>query len=513
MTITKSLLATAVAAGLAFSAPVALAEQKAPQQQAMAAKGHPILNMFKVNNHEFQGLIKEADAKAKEEWAYATGIQAFMFAIPMVMMDVQRDLRMNPVILERIKDTCPCAAPGEWGHYSGLATAKSKMPYTPNPDTVYSGLYANLADEPYIMKVPDIEERYFSVQVADAYLVNQHYIGTRATEGKGGYFALVGPDWQGELPDGVVEMRMPNDSAIVALRIASYSNNPDEVAQVRKLQQKFDAMPLSQFGLSKAEREKLPAPVLNLPETRLKKGELAFYSYLSQLLMENPPVGENRAILNSFKLIGLSDTDAFDPAKLDEPTRRGLARAMKAGIDIIKWKVKFRGTQSENKWNVDFVGGDYGTDYLARAEGAVQGLFVHSPEEAVYFHTYSDINNNLLQGADNKYVLHFEKGQLPTSFEGGFWSITLYGDDYQLVDNPIDRYAIRKSTEGLKYNKDGSLTLYLQSTAPEGLESNWLPTPEQGIFRLNMRVYLPTDDVRSWDTVEGFLPGVVPVKQ
>ncbi|MCF1438947.1 MAG: DUF1214 domain-containing protein, partial [Shewanella sp.] len=114
---------------------------------------------------------------------------------------------------------------------------------------------------------------------------------------------------------------------------------------------------------------------------------------------------------------------------------------------------------------------------------------------------------------DNKYVLHFEKGQLPTSFDGGFWSITLYGDDYQLVDNPIDRYAIRKSTEGLKYNEDGSLTLYLQSTAPEGLESNWLPTPEQGIFRLNMRVYLPTEDVRSWDTVEEFLPGVVPVKQ
>ncbi|MBY5921674.1 DUF1254 domain-containing protein [Ferrimonas balearica] len=506
MTTKLAAIGAAVAASLTLAQPV----MAASQPEATRAPTHPILQMFRVNNHEFEGMIKEADARAKEEWAYATGIQAFMFAIPMVMMDIQRDIRMNPALLERIKHTCPCAAPGEWGHYSGLATAKSKMPYTPNPDTVYSGLYAHLSDEPTILKVPDIDDRYFSIQIADAYLTNQHYIGTRATGGKGGYFALVGPDWQGTLPDGVAEMRMPNNSAIVALRIASYSNEEAEVAQVRELQKQFDAMPLSQFGMSKAERAKHPVQ-LDLAPTRLGQGELAFYHYLSQLLRENPPQGENRAILNSFKLIGLSDTEPFDPAKLDEPTKRGLARAMQAGIDIIKWKVKFRGTQSENKWNVDFVGGDYGTDYLARAEGAVQGLFVHSPEEAVYFHTYSDINNDLLMGGENQYVLHFDKGQLPTSYEGGFWSIALYGDDYQLVDNPIDRYAIRKSTEGLKYNDDGSLTLYLQSKAPEGWESNWLPTPPQGIFRLNMRVYLPTDEVRSWDTVEGFLPGVTPV--
>lgn len=509
MTIKRNVLLMAIASGLTFSSSCVQANDtpaSAPQQ-----KGHPILNMFRVNNHEFTGLMKEDDARAKEEWAYSTGIQAFMFAIPLVMMDVQRDLRTNPAVLERIKDTCPCAAPGEWGHYSGLATAKSKMPYTPNPDTVYSGLYAHLGTEPYIMQVPDIDERYFSLQVADAYLVNQYYIGTRATKGKGGYFALVGPHWQGSLPQGVTEIRMPNNSALVALRIASYSNDEAELAQVRELQKKFDAFPLSQFDMSKEERAKQPKPRLALPETQLKKGELAFFDYLSQLLRENPPKGQNRAPLGNFKSIGLGDSFPFDAAGLDEATKRGLARAQQAAIDIIKWKVKFRGTQSENKWNVDFVGGDYGSDYLARAEGAVQGLFVHSPEEAVYFHTYSDVNNDPLLGGDSKYRLHFEKGQLPTSFEGGFWSITLYGDDYQLVDNPIDRYAIRKSTKGLKYNEDGSLTLYLQSSPPEGRESNWLPTPAKGIFRLNMRVYLPTDEVRSWDSVENFLPGLVPV--
>ena len=59
----------------------------------------------------------------------------------------------------------------------------------------------------------------------------------------------------------------------------------------------------------------------------------------------------------------MSDTHTFDAKNLDPSIQRGLARAVQAGIDIVKWKVKFRGTQSENKWNVDFVGGSYGTDY------------------------------------------------------------------------------------------------------------------------------------------------------
>jgi len=43
----------------------------------------------------------------------------------------------------------------------------------------------------------------------------------------------------------------------------------------------------------------------------------------------------------------------------------------------------------------------------------------------------------------------------------------------------------------MKYHEDGSLDLYIQAKPPEGLESNRLPTPKEGIFRLNFRVYLP----------------------
>jgi len=473
-----------------------------------AASANNILKAFKVNNNLSMESIKAADNKAKEEWAYSVGIQAFMFTVPMVMHDVQRDLRMNLKLIERIKDKCPCAPVGQWGHSSNLATSDDVMPYTPNRDTVYSGLSAYLAQEPIILVVPPIKGRYYSLQIGDAYIVNQHYIGTRATGNEGGNYALVGPNWHGKLPRGVKELRMPNNSALVALRIATYTETDEDVALIKDLQQQFDAVPLSQWGLSKEKRSfDLP----KLSDTSMKNGPLGYFVYAAELLKENPPVGEDRTLLNTFKHIGLSDTKAFNPNSLDPAIQRGLARSIKAGIDIIKWKVKFRGTQSDNKWNVDFVGGAYGSDYFARAEGAVQGLFVHSPEEAIYFHSYSDSNNEPLIGK-NEYKLHFKAGELPSTDEYGFWSITMYGDDYQLVGNDINRYSIRKSTKGLKYNEDGSLDIYIQAKPPEGLESNWLPTPKEGIFRLNYRVYLPSQEVRQWSTVEQYLPGIVKQK-
>jgi hypothetical protein len=107
-----------------------------------------------------------------------------------------------------------------------------------------------------------------------------------------------------------------------------------------------------------------------LADTTIKVGSLAYFSYAAELLKENLPVGENRALLNTFKHIGLSDTHRFDPESLDPAIQKGLARSTKAGIDIIKWKVKYRGSHSNKKWNVDFVG----SDYFARPKGAVQGF-------------------------------------------------------------------------------------------------------------------------------------------
>ena len=93
-----------------------------------------------------------------------------------------------------------------------------------------------------------------------------------------------------------------------------------------------------------------------------------------------------------------------------------------------------------------------------------------------------------LDGA-NKYALHFDKGALPPV--DAFWSVTLYDPEGYQVANPLNRFAV-SSWMPIKYNPDGSLTLYFQNESPgKDKETNWLPAPKGG-FNLMMRLYAPS---------------------
>jgi hypothetical protein len=72
----------------------------------------------------------------------------------------------------------------------------------------------------------------------------------------------------------------------------------------------------------------------------------------------------------------------------------------------------------------------------------------------------------------------------------GFWSVTMYNDKYFFVNNPLNRYSI-SARQPLKYNADGSLTLYIQNESPGAdRQGNWLPAPPDK-FILMMRLYWP----------------------
>jgi hypothetical protein len=445
--------------------------------------------------------VQNTDAASKEEWSYSVGIQAYVFGLPLLIAERERKLRLDPVALEKARRFAPAAPINQIGHMRNLATAGDIMPYTPNNDTVYSGAFIELAEEPIILTVPEILDRYWSVEVADRYTENLFYIGTRATGGKGGQHALVGPNWKGALPEGIIEHRVPYNSLILALRIGVLPNDDADLKKVIGLQQKFALTSLANW------RDPKKFGIAGVPKLRARPdytGDLAFYQTLADLLTENPPSKEHQAAVVLLGRAGIVVGEAFDPDKLDDPTRKGLARAALIGPQIMKWKVKYRGTPYPTRWN-NLRAGDYGVDYLERAAGALEGLFVHDRAEAVYFSTYEDGDAMLLDG-ENAYALHFDRDQIPPTLENGFWSITMYGSNFQLVKNAMNRFAIGDRTKGLVYNQDGSLDIHVQHQAPRGMESNWLPSPPQGLFRLNYRIYLPAEEASDPATLRKYLP-------
>lgn len=71
----------------------------------------------------------------------------------------------------------------------------------------------------------------------------------------------------------------------------------------------------------------------------------------------------------------------------------------------------------------------------------------------------------------------------------GFWSLTLYNSKHLFSPNELNRYSLGTKNKNLKYNEDGSLTLYVSKKRPsEDKVNNWLPAPD-GNLSLYIRAY------------------------
>src|SRR5262245_36041294 len=96
---------------------------------------------------------------------------------------------------------------GNWNEIHNTArlyTPQDKAIQTPNPDTPYSVVGADLRAEPLVLTFPAIEkERYFSAQFIDAYTFNFAYVGSRSTGNDGATVLLAGPNWKTEMPRGI----------------------------------------------------------------------------------------------------------------------------------------------------------------------------------------------------------------------------------------------------------------------------------------------------------------------
>jgi hypothetical protein len=178
----------------------------------------------------------------------------------------------------------------------------------------------------------------------------------------------------------------------------------------------------------------------------------------------------------------------FDLGKLDPAVQQALQDVPKIAFGKIMAHFKSAG-RVENGWVFTTKTGLYGTDYLQRALVTAIGLGANRPQDAVYPTSEEDTEGKPYDGT-NKYVMHFDKGQLPPV--NGFWSLTMYNAEYFFFANPLNRYTLSARND-LKKNADGSVDLYLQNENPgPEKQSNWLPAPA-GKFIPMLRLYWPKE--------------------
>ncbi|MBN2131989.1 MAG: DUF1254 domain-containing protein [Sedimentisphaerales bacterium] len=435
---------------------------------------------FSEASTEIEVSPTEARAIAKE---------AYIYGYPMV--DAAR------VMYTYFSDIDNPEFKAPWNHIRNIPrvfTPDDRAIVSPNSDTPYSVAGLDLRAEPIVLTVPAVEpNRYYSIQLIDAYTHNFDYIGSRATGNEAGDFLVVGPGWTGDIPEGFKKVfRSETEAVFVTYRTQLF--DPSDIDNVKKVQAGYKVQPLSAFLGH-------PAPVKPLvkgsmprltPETQKTSPE--FFNVLSFVLQFCPTVPSEVDLMARFAKINVGSGKAIDGAKLTPEMKEALAGGM---ADAWEEFAAFEKT--------DFAGdkvtsGDlFGTreylknNYLYRFAAAVIGLYGNSKQEAIYPFYRKDADGGELDASKNRYTLRFAPGQLPPAH--AFWSVTMYGlPESLLVANPINRYLINSPMlPNLKRDADDGLTLYIQAKSPGAeKESNWLPAPS-GPFWVAMRIYWPEE--------------------
>ncbi|WP_343593465.1 DUF1214 domain-containing protein [Flavobacterium sp.] len=310
-------------------------------------------------------------------------------------------------------------------------------------------------------------------------------------------FQFVGPDYKGEIPKGKFK-KVFNVESQLAIGIGrTQLLGSKDLANVIQIQDKYKVTSLSQF-LGTASPKK--ASEINWIAFNPKDIEDAnFIKYMNVYLdLVKPFNKEDVEDLAKFEKIGIKAGADFDSSQLNEETLKAINDGVQEGITAIKEKAAHISEQ-KNGWNMMDPFGNrefYKKDHLLRAAAVMVGIYGNDKIEAFYPVVYNDKEGQTLNGKTNKYKIHFSKDEIPPAKY--FWSITMYdksadGTGGYLIKNPINRFLINSTTEGLVYDKDGGLTIYIQNQKPDkSLESNWLPAPAEE-FYLMARIYGPKE--------------------
>jgi len=427
-----------------------------------------------------------------EAQARQVGSDAYVYGIPLLEFLRQRATQTSVTVPNGLSD----APVNQFGNQRNLASAGHQVFVAPNNDTLYSMAHLDLSRGPLVMHVPKVAgHRYYVMEFIDPYTNDFHYIGTRTTGDGAHDFVIAGPHFHGKLPSGLRVIRTSYDRIWICGR--TLVHGPSDLAATHKIQDGYKLVPLKAFeriGL----RYKAPRParvVTTHTEASVPTG-LKFFDALGTAMAHNQPPARDAAILRELRTVGIGPGLHPSSEHLPPQVIAGLKAAAANGpakVYSIRTGLVLASAPKHNGWYVARPDiGNFGTDYGLRAVVSVYGIAANIPAEALYPVGSFDNTGQLLDGS-HKYVIHIPSSELPPVH--AYWSFTAYNQNLYLVANPINRYAISQFTPGVKHNKDGSLDIYVQSTAPQGHKANWLPSPSSGQFEVILRMYWPKASV------------------
>lgn len=434
------------------------------------------------------GLIA-ASPQITEEIAYIRAMQTYVYGFPLVIMDLTR----------QVMTATP--TPGELSApINQFQKLRTTVPWDFNnvvrisTNSLWETAFLDLQNEPLIVTVPEANGVPIAVRWLNMWTDAIGTAGSRTPEMNAGNYLIAGPGWNGTVPAGIkMVFNCPTRYSWMLVELSAAG--PQDFPKIHDVQDKFKVTPLSAWGTEYTPPATVPVDSnVDLTATpydqlRLMTGEM-FFKKLALLLKENPAYATDTDMIEKLNKLGVQPGKEFDPSKIGPRVLNGINNA--PAEVWMKLATGPYGMHASNGWLNMLNIARFRSDYQTRAYVAYMGLGAGIDEDIVYPTAFVDSHGKALDGA-YKYVMHFEKAELPAS-QNGVWSISAYRENFY-EHNAINRYGLLPAM--VKYNADESLDVYLQANSPGAdKESNWLPIPASGLVNVTIRIYDPSKQAR-----------------
>lgn len=226
---------------------------------------------------------------------------------------------------------------------------------TPNATTLYGSGFLDLQTGPVVIEVPEITDRYFSVQVMDQYGIFRMIVGSPFNGTLARKYILVPPGYEKNLPADFPTtdiIQWHSKTAYAVVRMAVETGSETEIKTINRYQDEVTATPVAEWianghkGVPQANQKIKPGKFIvpeglpNYAMGQVDKQTAEQYFTLLSVILNDPTMTLlpdsllETEMIEQLKAVNIGKGLSFDWSKLPSEQQAALETGFKAGFKM-----------------------------------------------------------------------------------------------------------------------------------------------------------------------------------
>jgi hypothetical protein len=439
----------------------------------------------KAISREIQSEFSSAELRERTIQRRAT--EAVIWGIPVVNYDLMLQEMLHKT-KAKVNEVVYWGRPLDW-HNQTL---------TPNPDSIYFMVFYNTKDVgPVVIEIPPSDGGSMNGNIVDAWQMPLEDAGLYgADHGRGGKYLLLPPGYSDPVPEGYIVLRSDTFGGFALLRSNLNSHCDADVRKSVAYGKQVKVYPLAQAATPPATAFTDAADVIFDSTIRY---DVSFFEGLDRVIQNEPWLSRDRAMIDQLKSIGIEKGKRFS---LDAKMKGILNAAAREAHGVLEARYDAGMPpffSKDSHWTYPVM-----PDLVEAMKTAFSDPAAYPVDARGLTYSYAFVGIKNL-GVGQFYLLSI-KDKDGRAFDGSktykltvppnapvaqYWSATAYDRKTHALIRDMSRASRSSQIPELQKNADGSIDLYFGPVAPDGHESNWVPTDSKGEFEVMFRLYAP----------------------